>query len=95
MKQIFISKSTMNKVTLEIPDQLMNQLQNQSDSLQNILLKALEAYLAVEPSNLIKTKTWELCGSLEIPNPDPEFIIKDQQAELSTNYAEHIDDSLY
>ena len=31
----------MNKVTLEIPDQLMNQLQNQSDSLQNILLKDL------------------------------------------------------
>ena len=61
----------MNKVTLEIPDQLMNQLQNQSDSLQNILLKALEAYLAKEQSNLIKTKTWELCGSLEIPNPDP------------------------
>jgi len=85
----------MNKVTLEIPDQLMNQLQNQSDSLQNILLKALEAYLAIEPSNLIKTKTWELCGSLEIPNPDPELIIEDQQAELSTNYAEHIDDILY
>jgi len=85
----------MNKVTLEIPDQLMNQLQNQSDSLQNILLKALEAYLAKEQSNLIKTKTWELCGSLEIPNPDPEFIIKDQEAELSTNYAEHIDDVLY
>lgn len=58
----------MNKVTLEIPDQLMNQLPNQSDSLQNILLKALEAYLAKEQSNLIKTKTWELCGSLEIPN---------------------------
>jgi len=85
----------MNKVTLEIPDQLMNQLQNQSDSLQNILLKALEAYLAIEPSNLIKTKTWELCGSLESPNPDPELIIEDQQAELSTNYAEHIDDILY
>ena len=85
----------MNKVTLEIPDQLMNQLQNQSDSLQNILLKALEAYLAKEQSNLIKTKTWELCGSLEIPNRDPEFIIEDQKAELSTNYAEHIDDVLY
>ena len=85
----------MNRVTLEIPDQLMNKLQNQSESIQSILLKALEEYLAKEQLNLLKTKTWELCGSLEIPNPEPEFTIKVQDSELSTNYAEHIDEVLY
>ena len=85
----------MNRVTLEIPDQLMNKLKNQSDSVQSILLKALEEYLAKEQLGFLKTKTWELCGSLEIPNPEPEFTIKVQDSELSTNYAEHIDEVLY
>ncbi|MEA5616251.1 hypothetical protein VB711_00135 [Cronbergia sp. UHCC 0137] len=85
----------MNKITLEISDQLMNQLQNQTDSVQNILLKALEEYLAKEQLGFLKTKTWELCGSLEIPNPEPEFTTKLQDSKLSTNYAEHIDEVLY
>lgn len=84
----------MNQITLEIPDQLMNQLQNKTDSIQHILLKALEDYLTKEESNITKTQTWELCGSLEITKPEQEFIISDND-KLSTNYAEHIDDVLY
>jgi hypothetical protein len=65
----------MNKITLEIPDQLMNLIRDKSESIESILLKALEDYLAKESESLdiTKTKTWELCGSLEIPNPEPEL----------------------
>jgi hypothetical protein len=84
----------MNQVTLEIPDQLMTQLQQQKDSVQTVLLKALEEYLAKQQSNITKTQTWELCGSLEIPLPESQFI-NNQSSELSTNYAEHIDEILY
>ncbi|HEY9866439.1 MAG TPA: hypothetical protein V6D21_19865 [Candidatus Obscuribacterales bacterium] len=85
----------MNKITLEIPDQLMNLIRNKSESIESILLKALEDYLAKESLDITKTKTWELCGSLEIPNPEPEFIVSEQNSELSTNYAEKIDQILY
>ena len=85
----------MNKITLEIPDQLMNLIRNKSESIESILLKALEDYLAKESLDITKTKTWELCGSLEIPNPEPEFIVSEKNAELSTNYAEKIDQVLY
>jgi hypothetical protein len=84
----------MNEVTLEIPEQLMTQLRQQKDSVQTVLLKALEEYLAKQQSDVTKTKTWELCGSLEIPLPESQFI-NHQSLELSTNYAEHIDEILY
>ena len=63
----------MNKITLEIPDQLMNLIRDKSESIESILLKALEDYLTKESLDITKTKTWELCGSLEIPNPEPEL----------------------
>lgn len=85
----------MNKITLEIPEQLMNQIREKSESIESILLKALEDYLAKESKDITKTKTWQLCGSLEIPNPEPEFIVSQQNLELSTNYSEKIDQILY
>ncbi|MBE9145799.1 hypothetical protein [Planktothrix mougeotii] len=84
----------MNKITLEIPDRLMNLIREQSESIESILLKALEDYFSKESLDITKTKTWELCGSLEIPLPEPQFI-NHQSSELSTNYAEHIDEILY
>lgn len=85
----------MSQVTLEIPENLMNQLRNKTDSVQNILLKALEEYLIKEESNITTTQTWKLCGSLEINEPESPFLIINKNGELSTNYAENIDDILY
>jgi len=85
----------MNHVTVDIPENLMKQLQNKSDSIQNILIKALEDYLSREASDITKTETWELCGSLEIPNPEPEFIASQTETECYTNYSEQSDRSLY
>jgi len=73
----------------------MNQLQNKTDSIQNILIQALEEYLRKEESNITKTKTWKLCGSLEIANPESEYMINDKNGEIVTNYAENIDKTLY
>ncbi len=81
----------MSKITLEIPEKLMNLIRNKSESIESILLKALEDYLAKESLDITKTQTWELCGSLEIPHPEPGFIVSEQNSELSTNYAEKID----
>ena len=85
----------MNQVTVDIPEKIMERLQNKSDSIQSILIKALEDYLIREKSDITKTETWELCGSLEIPNPEPEFIASQSETECYTNYSEQSDRSLY
>ena len=85
----------MSTITLNIPDRLMNQLQGRSETIEFLLLKALEDYLQKESFDIRQTKTWELCGSLEVPNPDPEFIVENFKSELSTNYSERIDEVLY
>jgi antitoxin component of MazEF toxin-antitoxin module len=42
-----------------------------------------------------QTRTWELCGSLDIEKPDPRYIIAhDEHGRIITNYAEQIDDVL-
>ncbi|MGI0481510.1 hypothetical protein ACN4EE_12050 [Geminocystis sp. CENA526] len=85
----------MNKVTVEIPENLMNKIQNSNYSIKDILLKALEEYFIKEELNITTTKTWELCGSLEITNPEPQFQISDSNGKIYTNYAENIDEILY
>ena len=85
----------MNQVTVDIPEKLMERLQTKSDSIQSILIKALEDYLLRETSDITKTETWELCGTLEIPNPEPEFIAFQTETGCSTNYSEQRDRSLY
>lgn len=60
----------MNTITLNIPDRLMNQIQGRSETIEFLLLKALEDYLQKESFDIRQTKTWELCGSIEVPNPE-------------------------
>jgi predicted DNA-binding antitoxin AbrB/MazE fold protein len=46
--------------------------------------------------DITKTTTWQLCGMLEIAEPDPEYVVgRDEQGNPITNYAEHVDDVLY
>ncbi len=85
----------MTKITLEIPDELMSRIDTKQESLQNIFIKALENYLETENPNITQTRTWELCGSLEIPHPESQFVVEDREAGKLTNYAEHIDKILY
>jgi len=53
----------MNTITLNIPDRLMSQLEGRSETIEFLLLKALEDYLQKESFDIRQTKTWELCGS--------------------------------
>ncbi|MFB2893328.1 hypothetical protein ACE1CI_10485 [Aerosakkonemataceae cyanobacterium BLCC-F50] len=81
----------MTKVTIEIPEQLMSQLEGTGYPLQDIVLKALERYVESEDTtfNITKTRTWELCGTFQVVEPKTEYIIgKDEQGKIITNYGE-------
>ena len=86
----------MTQILIEILDQLISQLQGQNCSVQEIVIKALENYVKTELTDITKTRTWALCGSLEIDQPEPKYIIgQDNQGQPITNYAENIDESFY
>lgn len=81
---------------IEIPDELLSLLEEESYSVQEIIVKALKNYVKSEVPDITKTRTWELCGSLEIVEPDSKYIIgQDAQGKTITNYAENVDDVLY
>jgi len=88
----------MTQILIEIPDELISRLQEQKSSVQEIVIKALENYVQAELPDITKTRTWELCGSLEIvqPEPKPKYIIgQDNRGQVVTNYAENIDEIIY
>lgn len=86
----------MTQILIEIPDELISRLQEQKSSVQEIVIKALENYLQTELLDITKTRTWELCGSLEIDQPEPKYMIgQDNQGQPITNYAENINEILY
>ena len=86
----------MTQILLEIPDELISRLQEQKSSVQEIVIKALENYIQTKLPDITKTRTWELCGSLEIAQPEPKYIIgQDNHGQVVTNYAENIDETLY
>ncbi|MCX6031671.1 MAG: type II toxin-antitoxin system Phd/YefM family antitoxin [Chloroflexi bacterium] len=46
--------------------------------------------------DITQTRTWALRGTLEVAEPEPEYIVgRDEQGRPITNYAEHVDDVLY
>jgi len=65
--------------------------QNISDVVQTALL---EQY--AQQFDLTQTRTWELCGTLAVAEPDTEHISGiDETGAPVTNYAEHVDEILY
>ena len=54
----------------------------------------LEQY--AQPFDLTRTRTWQLCGTFTIAEPEPEYVVgSDETGAPITNYAEHVDDVLY
>ena len=78
----------MNTITLEIPDEMLQKLQGQDQSLQDMLLEAINEYL--ERKILINSKTWELCGSFSVQSNLAQL-----SSQQSTNYAENHNQDLY
>lgn len=91
-----IPLNPMASLQVEIPDSLMSRLESTGQPVQDVVLKALQQYVEAEGFSLTKTQTWQLCGSLEIKDPAPSYVVgKDEQGQPVTNYAEHIDEVLY
>ncbi len=60
--------------------------------------QVLERYAESEAADfdITQTHTWQLCGTLEVAEPEPEYVVGyDEQGQVVTNYAEHVDDVLY
>lgn len=83
----------MTRLTIEIPDELMFQLEQKGYPLQEIVVKALERYVEAKEDNFdsIQARTWELCGAFKVTNPEPDYIVgRGGDGEIITNYAENI-----
>jgi hypothetical protein len=77
----------MTPLTIEISDELMARLESMGRSLQDIVMQALERYIQAEDSAvaITQTRTWQLCGALEVSEPEPEYICgRDEQGQIIT-----------
>jgi len=90
------------RIQLELPPTLYLRLTGEaarrSVSLDQVVQQALERYAESEVTafDITQTRTWELCGTLKVAEPDPEYVVRhDEQGNVITNYAEHVDDLLY
>ena len=54
----------MMSITINIPEEMMQRVESQNQSLQSLLLEALNECL--EKKDMTKSKTWELCETFEI-----------------------------
>jgi hypothetical protein len=79
----------MAKLTVEIPDALISQVNLRGYSLEAVLSEALTSFLS-SPQNIIHTRTWQLCGNFTINTHSDS-----SNLEEITNYAEQIDDVIY
>ena len=90
------------RIQLDLPPALYRRLASEasrrSATLDQIVRQVLERYAEVETTtfDITQTRTWQLCGALEVAEPDPEYIVRrDEQGDVVTNYAEHVDELLY
>ena len=87
----------MATFTVEIPDQLLSEIEQIGQPIQAVIVQAVEAYvLKNHRSSVMQTQTWQLCGTLQVAKPDAQAIVgQDDQGNLITNYAEQVDTFLY
>jgi hypothetical protein len=77
---------------------LVNEAERRSAPLDQVVRQMLEHFAQTEKPDfdITQTRTWQLCGALEVSEPDLEYIVgRDAQGHEITNYAEHVDDLLY
>jgi hypothetical protein len=87
----------MTSITIEIPESLMFRIQASGQPTQAVVLQAIEQYLEDQSRSMPQhtSKTWELCGTLEISQPEAQYIVgQNEQKQAITNYAEHVDEVL-
>ena len=87
----------MSILTIEIPKELMSKLKSIERPLQDIVLEVLTRHVQAREGvfTITQTRTWQLCGTLEVSEPEPEYVSgKDEQGQIITNYAEHVNEVL-
>jgi hypothetical protein len=77
------------QITIEIPDEMILQLNQTGSSVQELLTQLIQKHI-YSKKTLAQTQTWQLCGSLQV-NKD----LNTHNVDSITNYAENIDDILY
>ncbi len=80
------------QVTIEVPDEVALQANQTGFSVQEFIMQAIQRYIHQEVP-LAHTKTWQLCGELQVKNNLGISIYSD--LDVVTNYAKSIDDVLY
>jgi hypothetical protein len=77
------------------PDQA-NEVLDFAEFLQQKAVGRSQSLVTEKTYDITKTKTWSAIGKYQIPNPDPEYIVSPSDSpEIITNYAEHVDGTLY
>ncbi|MBW4552765.1 MAG: hypothetical protein KME35_16885 [Aphanocapsa sp. GSE-SYN-MK-11-07L] len=86
----------MAKVTVEVSDVLLEQLESAGCSIAKILPEALMQYLTTLSTvkDITQTQTWKLCGSF-VTVSEPTDGLDRLQGAIATNDAEQIDEVLY
>ena len=77
---------------------LVSEAARRSAPLDQVIQQMLEQFAQTEQPDfdITQTRTWQLCGTLEVSEPDLEYIVgRDAEGDEITNYAEHVDDLLY
>jgi metal-responsive CopG/Arc/MetJ family transcriptional regulator len=75
-------------------ERLSREAQRRAQDVSTVVEAVLEEY--TQQFDLTQTRTWELCGSLAVSEPEPEYLVDSDEAEAPvTNYAERVDDVLY
>jgi hypothetical protein len=77
------------QVTIEIPDEMILQLNQTGSSVQELLTQLIQKHI-YSKKTLAHTQTWQLCGSLRVKKD-----LNTHNVDSITNYAENIDDVLY
>jgi hypothetical protein len=102
MGQITTESPQNYRIQLDLPPALYRRLANEaahrSATVDQFARQVLERHAESEEMNydITRTRTWQLCGTLEVAEPDREYVTgRDEQGNAGTNYAEHVDDLLY
>ncbi|MCY7332204.1 MAG: hypothetical protein LH649_06000 [Pseudanabaena sp. CAN_BIN31] len=77
------------QITIEIPDEMILQLNQTGSSVQELLTQLIQKHI-YSKKTLAQTQTWQLCGSLQVKKD-----LNIHNVDSITNYAENIDDVLY
>jgi hypothetical protein len=92
------SKFIQLELSPHLYEWLRREVQKRGVEISDVVTEILTEYVQEQGTqfDITQTRTWALCGTLEIAEPDTEYIVgHDEEGRIITNYAENVDDMLY